>query len=108
MERTLSILLAAATAFSIVGCQKTIQPTPKEKEITTFERLRDVGKEIPNPKITFGDCIPEGSEATLKSIRYVEGKPIYYMDYTAKVDWESLLTDPEHQTPLFGVKGSDE
>lgn len=104
MERTLSILLAAATAFSIAGCQKTIQPTPKEKEITTFERLRDVGKEIPNPKITFGDCIPEGSEATLKSIRYVEGKPIYYMDYTAKVDWESLLTDPEHQTPLFGVK----
>lgn len=25
----------------------------------------------------------------------VEGKPLYYMDYTAKVDWECLLTQPK-------------
>lgn len=59
--------------------------------------MRDVGKEIPNAKITLSDCIPEGSEATLKSIRYVEGKALYYMDYMAEVDWQDLLTQPADQ-----------
>ena len=93
MKKTLSIALAVAAMFSFYGCKTPNQPDPVNEE-SRIVRLRDVGKEIPNPTIDLNNCIPEGSEATLKSVRYVEGKPIYYMDYTAKVDWESLLTQP--------------
>lgn len=91
MERLQYIIVAATAVLSLVGCEKTVQPEPQEGEFK-IERLRDVGKEIPNPTIDISDCIPEGSQETLESVRYVEGKTIYYMDYTAKVDWGSLLT----------------
>ena len=97
MKKTFSILLAAAATLAIVGCQKDdeSEPLPEpQKEEFTIERLRDVGQPIPNPKINLNNCIPEGSEKTLESVRYVPGKPIYYMDYTAKVDWKSLLIQP--------------
>ena len=97
MKKTLSIVLAVAATLAIVGCQKDPLPNQKESYDFKIERLRDVGQKIPNPKITLSDCIPEGSKETLESIRYVEGKPIYYMDYTAKVDWENLLTQEEGQ-----------
>ncbi|MCQ2342826.1 MAG: hypothetical protein MJZ75_04975 [Paludibacteraceae bacterium] len=94
--RKLFLALMAVAAVALTGCKEKNEPanTEPKKDGFTIEKLRAVGREIPNPKITFDECIPEGSEATLKSIRYVKGKPIYYMDYTAKVDWESLLTQP--------------
>ena len=100
MKKTLSIVLAAAATLAIVGCQKDLQPGPQpepQKEEFTIERLRDVGQPIPDPQIDLANCIPEGSQKTLESVRYVPGKAIYYMDYTAKVDWKSLLTQPRNQ-----------
>ena len=105
MKKTLFFLLAATATLSIVGCQKDPLPSPKKGYDFTIERLRDVGQTIPNPKIDLNNCIPEGSKETLESVRYVEGKPIYYMDYMAKVDWESLLTqDKDNHFPVFCLK----
>ncbi|MCQ2182765.1 MAG: linear amide C-N hydrolase [Bacteroidales bacterium] len=105
MKKTLFFLLAAAATLSIVGCQKDPLPSTKKGYDFTIERLRDVGQKIPNPKIDLNNCIPEGSKETLESVRYVEGKPIYYMDYMAKVDWESLLTqDKDNHFPVFCLK----
>ncbi len=92
------ILLALALLVAVSGCKKDPQPDPNEFPIVA---LRSAGKEIPNANITPERCIPEGSKATLSSIRYVPGHPIYYMDYTANVDWESLLTD--YNLPLYGM-----
>lgn len=94
MKKTLLFLLAAISIVAITGCKRSSSETK-------ISELRSVGKEIPNPNITPERCIPEGSEATLRSIRYVPGRPIYYMDYTANVDWESLLTD--NNLPLYGM-----
>ena len=105
MKKTLFFLLAAAATLSIVGCQKDPLPSTKKGYDFKIERLRDVGQTIPNPKIDLNNCIPEGSKETLESVRYVEGKPIYYMDYMAKVDWESLLTqDKDNHFPVFCLK----
>ena len=105
MKKTLSILLVATATLAIVGCQKDPLPNQKEGYDFKIERLRDVGQTIPNPKIDLNNCIPEGSKETLESVRYVEGKPIYYMDYMAKVDWESLLTqDKDNHFPVFCLK----
>ena len=105
MNKSLLILLAAAATLAIVGCQKDLQPSPKKGYDFIIERLRDVGQTIPNPKIDLNNCIPEGSKETLESVRYVEGKPIYYMDYMAKVDWESLLIqDKDNHFPVFCLK----
>ena len=105
MKKTLFFLLAVAATLSIVGCQKDPLPSTKKGYDFTIERLRDVGQTIPNPKIDLNNCIPEGSKETLESVRYVEGKPIYYMDYMAKVDWESLLTqDKDNHFPVFCLK----
>ena len=105
MKKTLFFLLAAAAALAIVGCQKVPLPSPKKGYDFKIERLRDVGQKIPNPKIDLSNCIPEGSKETLESVRYVEGKPIYYMDYMAKVDWESLLKqDKDNHFPVFCMK----
>lgn len=105
MKKALSILLATAAALTIAGCQKDFQPEQKESYDFKIERLRDVGQKIPNPKIDLNNCIPEGSKETLESVRYVEGKPIYYMDYMAKVDWESLLTqDKDNHFAVFCMK----
>lgn len=104
MERLQYIIVAATAALSFVGCEKPVQPEPQEGEFK-IERLRDVGKEIPNPTIDISDCIPEGSQETLESVRYIEGKTIYYMDYTAKVDWGSLLTQPGNERyPVFWLE----
>ncbi|MCQ2270670.1 MAG: linear amide C-N hydrolase [Bacteroidales bacterium] len=94
MKKILTILTIACVAFVFTGCQKDVP----NKFIV---ELRSVGKEIPNPNITPERCIPEGAEATLESIRYIPGHPIYYMDYTANVDWGSLLTD--NNLPLYGM-----
>ena len=105
MKKTLFFLLAATATLSIVGCQKDPLPSTKKGYDFTIERLRDVGQTIPNPKIDLNNCIPEGSKETLESVRYVEGKPIYYMDYMAKVDWESLLIqDKDNHFPVFCLK----
>ena len=105
MKKTLFFLLAATATLSIVGCQKDPLPSTKKGYDFTIERLRDVGQKIPNPKIDLNNCIPEGSKETLESVRYVEGKPIYYMDYMAKVDWESLLIqDKDNHFPVFCLK----
>ena len=105
MKKTLSILLVATATLAIVGCQKDPLPNQKGSYDFKIERLRDVGQTIPNPKIDLNNCIPEGSKETLESVRYVEGKPIYYMDYMAKVDWESLLIqDKDNHFPVFCLK----
>ena len=99
-KKALLFLLSAASIIAITSCKNNPQTDPDEFPIVA---LRSAGKEIPNPNITPERCIPEGAEATLRSLRYIPGKPIYYMDYTANVDWENLLTDTTHQTPLFGM-----
>ena len=99
MKKTLLTVLAVATALLLTGCRNCHQSHLKIVE------LRSAGKELPNPNIDPSHCKPEGAEATLRSVRYVPGKPIYYMDYTAKVDWESILTDETHQTQLFDFMG---
>lgn len=95
------LTLMAMAAIVMTGCkvdkdEPQIKPESESGKIE-IEKLRAIGKQIPNPTINFGNCIPEGSDTTLKSIRYIEGKPIYYMDYMAKVDWESLLTQPKDE-----------
>ncbi|MCQ2182848.1 MAG: hypothetical protein MJY89_05535 [Bacteroidales bacterium] len=100
MKKNLLTVLAVAAALLLSGCRNCHQPHFKIVE------LRSAGKELPNPNIDPSHCKPEGAEATLRSIRYVPDKPIYYMDYTAKVDWESILTDETHQTQLFDFLGT--
>ena len=99
MKKSLSILLAAAAALLMTSCRNACNQN------LNIVELRSAGKELPNPNIDPSHCKPEGAEATLRSIRYVPGKPIYYMDYTANVDWKGILTDESHQTQLFDFMG---
>ena len=100
MKKTLFTVLAVASVLLTSGCRNGNQPH------FNIVELRSVGKELPNPNIDPSHCKPEGAEATLRSIRYIPGKSIYYMDYTAKVDWESILTDKTHQTQIFDFLGA--
>ena len=99
MKKSLSILLAAAAVLLMTSCRNACNQN------LNIVELRSAGKELPNPNIDPSHCKPEGAEATLRSIRYVPGKPIYYMDYTANVDWKGILTDESHQTQLFDFMG---
>ena len=104
------LALMAVAAIAMTGCKEQPQPVDPNPQPETengefkIEKLRAIGKPIPNPTITLTNCKPEGSDTTLKSIRYVEYKPIYYMDYMAQVDWESLLTQPaDEHIEVFDV-----
>ena len=63
-------VLAVAVALLMAGCRNGQQTNVKIVE------LRSAGRELPNPNIDPSHCKPEGAEATLRSIRYVPGKPI--------------------------------
>lgn len=86
------LILVALIAACAVSCNKIDNPNNKSLNIIN---LRSAGKQLPgNVSYDASNCRPEGSEQTLRSIRYVEPLPIYYMDYFAKVDWNKLEKDP--------------
>lgn len=81
MKRILTtVLVVVATVMT--GCTNT--------SLLNVTPLRSAGKPLPAPENNVDQCKPEGAGETLESVRYVEGFPFYYMDYTAKVDWDQL------------------
>ena len=91
-------MLVLLVAFA-ASCKKN--DDDKSSNLNIVE-LRSAGKPISNPNINPSNLKPEGAEATLRSLRYVSPLPIYYMDYTAKVDWNQLIKDKDHHYELFG------
>lgn len=82
MKKTFILLSAAAlTVLSACCNSEGLNVTP----------LRSAGKQIQNPCYNADQCKPEGSLETLQSIRYVDPYPIYYMDYTAEVNWDEMI-----------------
>ena len=90
-------MLVLLLAFA-ASCKKNNEDPSK----LNIVELRSAGKSISNPNINPSNLKPEGAEATLRSLRYVSPLPIYYMDYTAKVDWNQLIKDKDHRYELFG------
>ena len=89
MKKTISILLAAATTLTFVGCQKTVQPDSREGEFEV-RRMRDLGEVSPNP-VNFDHCILPGAKETLESFRHVSKGRLYYMDYVAEFPFEEMI-----------------
>lgn len=88
--------LLALVAICIVSCNSDdpiVNPVPGS-ELNIID-LRSAGKELPgNVSYDASNCRPEGSEQTLRSVRYVGELPIYFMDYYAEVNWGQLEKDP--------------
>lgn len=88
-----NLLILALVAACTVSCNKSDESIEKQvsgEKLNVID-LRSAGKELPGGvSYDASNCRPEGSEQTLKSIRYVNPLPIYYMDYYAKVDWDKL------------------
>lgn len=82
-------------ALCIVSC-KPNDPNnnPVPGSDLNIVKLRSAGKQLPGDvDYSASNCIPDGSAQTLRSVRYVDPLPIYYMDYYAKVDWNKLEKD---------------
>lgn len=96
MKRTVIFgIMAAILGFTACSDDESAPTSPSSN--MNIVDLRSAGKEIPNPTFNLSDCKVEGAEATLRSLRYVEPIPIYYMDYYAKVDWNSFIKNPENR-----------
>lgn len=92
--------LLALVATCIVSCNNSDDPiiNPIPESGLNIIDLRSAGKELPGDvSYDASNCKPEGSEQTLRSIRYVDPLPIYYMDYYAKVDWDKLEKNPSER-----------
>lgn len=96
MKKTSLYLLVLLLAFA-ASCKKNNEDPSK----LNIVELRSAGKPISNPNINPSNLKPEGAEATLRSLRYVSPLPIYYMDYTAKVDWNQLIKEGNSRYHLF-------
>lgn len=97
-----NLFLLTLVAAGTVACSKSDDPINEALPETTpgsnVIELRSAGKELPGDvSYDASNCKPEGSEQTLRSIRYVDPLPIYYMDYYAKVDWDKLEKDPSER-----------
>lgn len=99
MKKTSLYLLVLLVAFA-ASCKKN--DDDKSSNLNIVE-LRSAGNPISNPNINPSNLKPEGAEATLRSLRYVSPLPIYYMDYTAKIDWNQLIKDKDHRYEMFDV-----
>ena len=93
MNKSLSILMAAAATLTIVGCQKEeLTPTPAEKPLNIINVMEN-GKELDNPNyggvgVSFN---LDGSMETLKSFRHVSRGRVYYMDYKVQFPWNEFI-----------------
>lgn len=99
MRKNLFIL--ALVAVCTVACSSSEDDSNNKSQPVpglNVTDLRSAGKELPGDvSYDASNCRPEGSEQTLRSIRYVDPLPIYYMDYYAKVDWDKLEKDPSER-----------
>lgn len=97
-----NIFLLTLVAVGTVACSNSDDPINEALPETTPESnvidLRSAGKELPGDvSYDASNCRPEGSEQTLRSVRYVDPLPIYFMDYYAKVDWDKLEKNPSER-----------
>lgn len=99
-----NLFLLTLVAACTIACSKSDDPInealpePGQEQESNVIDLRSAGKELPGDvSYDASNCRPEGSEQTLKSVRYVDPLPIYYMDYYAKVDWDKLEKDPSER-----------
>lgn len=94
------LLILALVAACTVSCNKSDESIEKHvsgEKLNVID-LRSAGKELPDGvSYDASNCRPEGSEQTLRSVRYVNPLPIYYMDYYAKVDWDKLEKEPSER-----------
>lgn len=106
MKKNLYLLALAAALTASCNNSDDDPITPFPKSDLNIIDLRNAGKELPGVSYDASNCKPEGSEQTLKSVRYVGELPIYFMDYYAKVDWDKLEKDsaeryaPADATPV--------
>lgn len=103
--KTLLYFAVCAVSAIPVSCTKESPDSANSSDKLNIIDLRSAGKEIPGtPAYNLSDCKVEGAEKTLKSLRYVDPLPIYFMDYYAKVDWNSLIKDPEDRYAVGDIE----
>ena len=88
-----SAIIAILLAITAIGCTQNGSESFDDLNIIPF---RSNGKPLEKPFYHPNLLKNEDSAVnTLKSLRFVGSRPIYYMDYQIAADWDKLILSPE-------------
>lgn len=104
IQSIIAISVSIIGCLFICSCQKNSDVEPQNK--LNIIELKSVGEVVPGASYDVTNCIPEGSEATLRSFRHIGPYSLYYMDNMANVDWGELLYEPSNRVARYDSEES--